>query len=64
MKKSDWNYDRIHSAQSQVVDCQNDMMRCLHSGQVYDVVRERMCRMLRFAADDLERLKLSHEEQL
>ena len=57
----DWNYDRIHSAQAQIADAQNDMMRCLHKSEVNDHVRERMVRRLQDAADDLERLKLCHD---
>lgn len=57
---SDRNYDRIHRAQAQIADCQNDMMRCLYNGEVNDVLRERMCQRLRSAADDLERLTLCH----
>jgi hypothetical protein len=57
----DWNYDRIHTAQAQITDCQNDMMRCLYRGEVSDVVRERMCQRLRDATDDIQRLKLCHE---
>lgn len=60
---SDWNYDRIHTAQAQIADCQNDMMRCLHRSEVNDVVRERMCQRLRSAADDLERLTLCHGDE-
>lgn len=56
-----WNYDRIHTAQAQLADVQNDMMRCLHHGEVVDIVRDRMCQRLRSAADDLERLILCHE---
>ena len=56
----DWNYDRIHTAQAQIADCQNDMMRCLYRGEVNDVVRERMVQRLRAAAQDLSRLRLCH----
>lgn len=58
---NDWNYDRIHSAQAQIADAQNDMMRCLHRGEVNDVVRDRMCMRLRNAADNLDLLKLCHD---
>lgn len=56
------NYDLIHCAMSQIQVAQNDMMRCLHQGEVSDVVRERMCAFLRNAADDLEKLRLKHDQ--
>ena len=59
----DWNYDRIHTAQAQMQDVLGDMMRCLHRGEVNDIVRERMVMRLRDAADDLARLKLCHKEE-
>lgn len=58
---NNWNYDRILSAQAQIADVQNDMMRCLHRAEVHDIVRDRMVRRLRDAADDLEKLRLSHD---
>ena len=58
---SDWNFDRISTARAQMSAVEDDMMRVLHSGAVPDVVRERMCVHLRSAADDLERLVLSHD---
>lgn len=61
--EKDWNYDRIHSAQSQLNDALGDMMRCLYRGEVNDIVRERMVMKLRDAANDLARLKLCHEEE-
>lgn len=57
----EWNFDRIHTAQAQLADVQSDMMRCLHKSEVVDIVRERMCRRLRSAADDLDKLVLCHE---
>jgi hypothetical protein len=57
----DWNYDRIHSAHSLICDVQNDMMRCLHRGEVIDVVRERIIQRLGSAVDSIERLRLSHD---
>ena len=59
---TDYNYDRIHMAQAQIADCQNDMMRCLYRGEVYDIVLDRMCQRLRSAADELEKIRLCHEE--
>ena len=59
---NDWNYDRIHSAQSLIVDCQGDMMRCLHKNEVNDVVRERMVQRLQMAADNLTKLSLCHDQ--
>lgn len=58
---NDWNYDRMHTAQALIADAQNDMMRCLHGGEVVDVVRDRMCQRLRAAADSLEMIILCHE---
>jgi hypothetical protein len=57
----EWNFDRIHSAQSLIFDTQNDMMRCLHKGEVLDVVRDRMAQRLRAAADNIDKLTLCHE---
>ena len=59
--EEEWNYDRIHSAQALIADAQNDMMRSLHKGKVNDHVRDRMCRRLCDAADELQRLHLCHE---
>ena len=58
---NDWNYHRIHSAQSFIADAQSDMMRCLHRGDVVDVVRDRMVQRLTMAADQLSKLAISHE---
>ena len=57
----EWNFDRIHSVQSLISDTQNDMMRCLHKGEVVDVVRDRMAQRLRAAADNIDKLALCHE---
>lgn len=59
--RKDWNFDRIHSAQALIADCQNDMMRCLHKGEVVDVVRDRMIQRLNAAAQSIGRTKLCHE---
>jgi hypothetical protein len=58
---TDWNYDRIHSAQALIADCQNDMMRCLHKGEIADVVRQRMVERLQSAAETIKKLILSHD---
>jgi hypothetical protein len=61
MPEGEWNYDRILTAHAQIVDCQNDMMRCLHRGEVNRGMRDRMCLMLRSAADDLERMQVERK---
>lgn len=59
----DWNFDRMCTAQALLVDVQNDIMRCLHSGEVNDVVRERMQQRLWSAHESISRLALCHEEE-
>mgnify|MGYP001069402026 CR=1 FL=1 len=53
---SNKNFDLIYTASAQIHGVHDDMMRCLHRGEVPDIVRERMCQSLRNAADDLEKL--------
>lgn len=57
----DWNFDRIHSAQALIADCQNDMMRCLYQGRVSDVVQERMLERLKAAADQLSKITINNQ---
>ena len=58
---NDWNWDRIHSTQALIADVQRDMMDCLHRHEVVDVVRDRILQRLNSAAQEIEKLKLSHE---
>ncbi len=58
---ADWNFDRIHTAQAQIASAQDEMMRILHKGEAVDIVRDRMVRLLRDAAGDLEKIKLNHD---
>ena len=55
----DWNYDRIVTAQAQMAQVNNDMMRILHSGQLNQGVQDRMVAFLRSAADDLDKMKVT-----
>lgn len=52
----DWNYDRIVTAQAQINQVNNDMMRVLHRGELSKGVRDRMATLLRSAAEDLEKM--------
>ena len=59
--EKDWNFDRIHYSQALIADVQNDMMRCLHKGQVVDVVRERIIQRLQSAAKQISLLKVNND---
>lgn len=54
----EWNYDRIVTVNAMLNSVRCDMDITLHRGTSKNM-RERMVKMLRFCADDLEKLRVN-----